>query len=505
VPLIPFPNYQPDIVDYQSNASLTISGVVPRADGYGPVPSPTVYTSALPGQCRGAFVAWKSDGTVAIFAATSTRIYLLNNTTLAWGEVSKGWVSVGSPGPGYTALAGTDQWQFAKFGNIVIAVQANTVPQAYDLGAGGVFADLGGSPPQAKYISIVGRFVVLSGLTGTTLGPYTVQWSGLNAITTWAPPLAATNSADSQVLPDGGVVRGVAGGESGLIFQDSAIRKMTYTQDTTLVFQIERISQDIGLYAPYSLTRAGQVTFFVSPQGLNRVAPGEFPVEIGKGKFNRTLMADLDRGDLYLTIGASDPRQSRLLLAYNSIGNSDSTRFDKLLCYDFLLDKATIIPLQGEYIFTTAQPGLTMDGLDSIFTPSGIDTLPPPVTSFDAITNALTPELAMFDTSHRLCFFRGTPLEATLDTAEQGTDGQRLRVRGFRPITDAVGAFGSLVSRETVQATPTTTAETIVNAIGMCPQNKSARYARGRLRIPAGINWTYAIGVEPDFSLEGSR
>jgi hypothetical protein len=111
----------------------------------------------------------------------------------------------------------------------------------------------------------------------------------------------------------------------------------------------------------------------------------------------------------------------------------------------------------------------------------------------------------MFDTSHRLCFFRGTPLEATLDTAEQGTDGQRLRVRGFRPITDAVGAFGSLVSRETVQATPTTTAETIVNAIGMCPQNKSARYARGRLRIPAGINWTYAIGVEPDFSLEGSR
>ena len=159
---------------------------------------------------------------------------------------------------------------------------------------------------------------------------------------------------------------GVAGGESGLIFQDSAIRRMTYTQETTLVFQIERISQDIGLYAPYSLTRAGQVLFFLSPQGLNRVAPGEFPVEIGKGKFNRTLMNDLDRSQLQFAIGASDARQSRLLLAYNSISNSDTTHYDKFLCYDYLLDRATIIPIQGEYIFTMAQPGITLEGLDTL-------------------------------------------------------------------------------------------------------------------------------------------
>ena len=297
MPLVPFPVYAPDVVDYQSNSSLTISGVLPRADGYGPVPQPTVYSAALPSACRGAFVAYKTDGTISIFAATSTNLYLLDNTTLTWS--SKG-------GP-YTALAATDQWQFAQFGNYVIAVQANAHPQFFDISLGGVFADLStaagalGTPPNAKYIGIVGRFVVLSGLTqgsGSIPGanPYRIAWSGLDAPATWD----GTNSSDTQDLPDGGVVRGVGGGESGIIFQDFAIRKMTYTQETTLVFQIERVSQDKGLYGPYTVVRAGEILFFLSPQGLHRIAPGELPVEVGKGKFNRTLMADIDRANLQL-------------------------------------------------------------------------------------------------------------------------------------------------------------------------------------------------------------
>ena len=183
------------------------------------------------------------------------------------------------------------------------------------------------------------------------------------------------------------------------------------------MFQIERVSQDKGLYGPYSVTRAGEIVFFLTPQGLYRVSPGELPVEIGKAKFNRTLMADIDRGNLQLAIGAADPRQSRLLLAYRSVGNS-TPFYDKFLCYDYLLDRASIIPIMGEYLFATAQPGITLEGLDTIS--GSIDAL---TTSLDSFTNALTPEMAHFDTSHRLYFFRGTPLEAMLDSAEQGTDG----------------------------------------------------------------------------------
>jgi hypothetical protein len=382
-------------------------------------------------------------------------------------------------------------------------VQANTTPQFYNLAAPSTFADgttgpgYVGTIPNARYIAIVGRFVVLSGLVAN---PYTLQWCGLNAPFTWD----GTNSSSQQTLPDGGVVRGVAGGEGGaFIFQDFAIRTMTYTQEAVIVFQIQRISQDRGLYGPYTLTRAGEQIFFLAPQGLHRIVPGGLPEEIGKAKFNRTLMADIDRGNLQLAIGAVDPRQSRIFLAYKSTGNPN-LNYDKLLCYDYLLDKTTLSPLTGEYFLSLAQPGITLEGLDAIAPGASIDAMPANP-SLDTFTNALTPEMSHFDTAHQLNWFRGLPMQAIMDTGEQGGTGQRMRVRGFRPITDATAAFGSLVVRENVQAAPVVTTETAVNAIGVCPQNASTRYARARVRIPAGTLWNYCIGVEPDVTTEGLR
>ena len=82
-------------------------------------------------------------------------------------------------------------------------------PQAYNLTSSSAFADLGGSPPQAAYIGVINRFVVLGGLLNE---PYRVQWSGLNAITTWT---SGTSYSDYQDQPDGGIVRGISGGEQG--------------------------------------------------------------------------------------------------------------------------------------------------------------------------------------------------------------------------------------------------------------------------------------------------
>jgi hypothetical protein len=50
-----------------------------------------------------------------------------------------------------------------QFDNFVITVQANVAPQLFDLRSSSAFADLGGAPPQARYISVVGCFIVLSG------------------------------------------------------------------------------------------------------------------------------------------------------------------------------------------------------------------------------------------------------------------------------------------------------------------------------------------------------
>src|SRR5205085_9983873 len=107
----PFLDYKPDLAAYQTGGeSQTIQNALPRGDGYGPVNSLTGFTTALPAACRGYFYARNSDGSISIFAGTSSKLYKLSNTDFSWSDVSKGTAS-------YSALPTSDQWQFVQFNN----------------------------------------------------------------------------------------------------------------------------------------------------------------------------------------------------------------------------------------------------------------------------------------------------------------------------------------------------------------------------------------------------
>jgi len=566
MPLLKYGEWLPDTTDYESSTVYNIQNVVPRGDGYGPFPSFAAATQALPAPCRGAFYALKNDGSVQVFAGTSNGLYRLDNTALGWinvGRVSDCTISNASPGvvtmansfvanepvqfqagsgtlpaqivagttyyvlssglsgsafkvaatPGgtaintsggsgtvkctdhFAALSSNAQWQFAQTGNLVWATQANDLLQVFDLTSATAFSNSLGSPPQAAYISVVGRFLVLSGLLSA---PYRVQWSGLNnfnASTSWDN---ATLSSNLQDFPDGGIVRGVAGGEFGYVFQDQAIRRMSYIPGSAIIFQIERISEDMGLYAPYSIVRSGSTVLFYGNHGFHKIEPGSLPTPIGREKVDRTFLTDLDSSNLQLMIGASDPRSTRAYWAYKSTAGSAGL-YDKLIGYDKVLDRFFPVSMIGEYLVGISQTGLTLESLDTLS--SSIDAL---TLTLDAYSTAVQPEIAQFDVAHKQGFFRGSNLEATIETAEQGTDGQRIFVNGFRPVTDAATFYGSCSFRETVQTTPTSTPEIARNSrTGRCDMRKSTRYSRFKVRIPAGTVWTFASGVEPDISMDG--
>lgn len=565
MPLQQFGEYKPDVSDYQGIATRNVHNVVPRGDGYGPFNNLEAVSESLGAQCRGAFVAFKTDGSLAIFAATSDRLWLMSNSDYSWMPVSKVatfTVTIASPGVvtlnshgfvagspfvpfttdtlptgmtagtkyyveevlsantftftatvggaainttvsqagthtltwSYTAVSTNKNWHFRQFGSNVIAVQGNSAPQVYNISSSTAFADLGGSPPQAGNVEIVGRFVVLTDLTSN---PYRVQWSGLNAITTWT---SGTNSSDYQDFSDGGIVLGAAGGESGLIFQERAVRRMTYVPGSPLVFQIERILQDDGVFGADSIVRAGEKVLFYSTTGFRIVEPGGVPTPIGREKVDRTFFADLDKGNLGLLVGAPDPRGTRVFWAYKS-SNGQDNQFDTILCYDWMLQRWTTISQTGEYLLTMAQPGITLENIDNIS--ASIDDL---AGSLDDYPTSSTPELAAFTISHELGFFRGDYLEAIAETAEIGTDGWRIRVLGFRPITDAATIYGSASSRENLQSTATAGTEALVNSTtGRCDMIVSTRYSRLKARIPSGEIWTFMAGVEPDVKQEGYR
>jgi hypothetical protein len=55
------------------------------------------------------------------------------------------------------------------------------------------------------------------------------------------------NSSDFQDFPDGGIVRGVAGGEYGVIFQETAMRRMTYAPGSPVHLQHRAAGEYAGV------------------------------------------------------------------------------------------------------------------------------------------------------------------------------------------------------------------------------------------------------------------
>lgn len=352
--VLAFGEYAPDISSYKSQTSQAIFNVVPRADGYGPHQDLLAFTASLPSACRGYFYGRKSDGSVVLFAGTSTDLYVLNNTNFTWTKVSL----AGGP---YSALSTNSNWQFAQFGDNVFATQQNVVLQVYAMSSSTAFANQAGSPPQAAYIAIVGQFVVLSGLLSTE---YRMQWSGLGDPTNW---VAGLNQSDFQDFADGGIVRGVAGGEYGVVFQDTAIRAMVYAPGSPVIFTITRIADDLGLFMPYGIVRSGDKVYFPSTKGFQFIESGGLPQPIGKERTDRTFFASVDQSNPQLCIGFADPVNTRVGWAYKSNNGPFAAAFDTMLLYDYALDRWTeITSIVGEYIASLAKPGTTLEGLDAI-------------------------------------------------------------------------------------------------------------------------------------------
>ena len=217
--------------------------------------------------------------------------------------------------------------------------------------------------PQAAQVTVINRFLVLFGLASNA---YRVQWSGLNnvnASTSWDNITAQSNFQD---MADGGLVRSGSGGDQfGLVFQDSVVRSMTFNPGSPEVFDFYKISDSDGIFANQSAVSAGGKTFFISTQGFKVIPPGGYPQPIGKEKFDRTFFADVDTSNLQLCIAAADPKSPRVYWAYKS-KSGQANLFDKMIVYDYALDRATTVQMFGEFITTLAKPGLTLENMDAV-------------------------------------------------------------------------------------------------------------------------------------------
>jgi hypothetical protein len=479
MPVIPFSEFRPDMPDL-GQWSREALNCVPAEESYRPFPSLVTATNALDARCQGA--AWFRDttGGVKMFAGDATKLYLLADQT--WSDVSR---TVG----GAYAPGNDGSWRFAQFGSLAIGVNGVDTPQKFDLAAGTRFVVLGGSPPTGTFIAVVRDFVVL-GKIGVT--PQRVQWSGFNnAETTWGT--VAATQADFQDLPDGGNVTGIVGGEFGVVFSETAVRRMSY-EGPPLVFRFDKIANDIGCSVPNSIASISDRAFFLHKSGFFMVVRGQEIVPIGRGKIDRTFWSGFDEAAYFNCSAAIDPVRSLYIFAYSS-GTAGSTATpNRLAIYNWVTERWSRAVLDSELVFNgISHQDYTLEELDAF---GDLDSLPYSLdSSYWSGSRSLL--LYGFYTDHKSGSFSGPALAATVETAELNTgNGSRSVIRGCRPLIDGGAPRIRAGFRETQQSTVAWGPEVGLTPAGMAPVLGSGRYVRIRATMAAGETWANMQGVD---------
>lgn len=349
-----FGPYEPDVASVGTVKNSYVKNVVPSVNGYGPLGSISSFSDALPARPLGLFGAVQKDGTAAVFAGTSTKLYKLNASSRAWDDVTR------ASGGDYGVEA-REMWDFTQFGNYVIATSNNNTPQYFELGISTKFAALAGSPPTGRRCAIVGDFVVIASLSATGQSNR-IQWSGINDATSWT---VGTNQSDYQDFPDGGFVQGVSGGEIGIVFQDRAIRRMIYTGPPN-IFEFQRISDSKGVMMRYSICKMAGITYFMSNDGLYKIDLSGQLSAIGANRVNNSLLAELDVSDHRNMIGVADPFNTRIFWFYKTTQSGSGNYLNKVLIYDWALDRFSQAEIMASTGTQMLQLSTTLDGLDNL-------------------------------------------------------------------------------------------------------------------------------------------
>ena len=501
--VLPVAQYAPDMPATDPASSANIRNVVPRTPAsYGPLAAPAPFSSALAQRCQGAAAYLDAAGNVDLFAGDAQDLYLLTaGNAPSWSPVSKA-------SQAYTI--GADQrWSFAQFGGRVLATDFADPIQSFTLGLAGPFADLAAAAPKARYIATVKGFLAAANTSDPAMGaqPQRVWWSALNDPTNWPAPgtaAAAQYQSDyNDLYGEGGWIQGIVGNlgtADGAVFMEHAVWRMVYVGPPA-IFDFFPAQGVKGCPAPGSIVQLGNLVYFLGEDGFY-VFDGTMSRPIGANRVDKTVFADLDQANLARIVGTVDPINKLILWAYPGSGNSGGNP-NHLVIYNWQIDRWSVADVTLETLLRVLSFGYTLDELGTQLG-YAIDTLPFPLDS-RAWTGG-TVLLAGFDASHRLNYFNGGALAATVDSAEiQPFPGRRALVKNARPLVDGGTPAIAIGTRQRLQDAASFGSAVPANALGTCPQRASGRYVRAEVTLPAGASFSHIAGIEIEATPAGIR
>ena len=324
----------------------------PVANGYAPLNSIEAYPNDSTTASENLLVSFggKFGGQNTLFAAGATKIFKFDPANNNFVDVSKSG--------GYSVTS----WDITQFGPLMIAANGVNKLQSYSLSSSSLFADLSADAPIAKYVTVVRDFVVAANVAGSES---TIYWSDINNETNWTA--SSSSQADSQVLPDGGDIVGLAGGEYGLVFLERAIYRMTYS-GSPFFFQFDAISRSLGCISNGSIAQLAEQTYFLSDDGFY-VCNGQSVTPIGAEKVNRWFFENAASDQIATNMSASvDPEKS--LVMWSVPTNSGKL----LLIYNSKLNKWSYSDVNVSSISYVLTSSASLEQLDKLSITPGVNT-----------------------------------------------------------------------------------------------------------------------------------
>ena len=444
----------------------------PVTNGYAPFKSEVDFSDNA-GQDLIVSFAGKFGGQRTLFAAGATNIFKFESADLSLSPLTT---------TGYTAVS---SWDVTQFGSKMIVANGQNTLQAYDLGSSTYFADLDASAPNAKYVTVVKDFVVAANVAGSES---TVYWSDINDETDWTP--ATTSQSDSQVIPDGGDITGIAGGEYGLIFLEHAIYRMTYS-GSPFFFQFDAITRTLGCISSGSIAQFGNVTYFLADDGFY-VCDGQSTKNIGAEKVNRWFFDNVIPSSITDGISSTiDPINRLVIWCFsNSFGGKN------FLVYSIALDKWSYCTTDATSISYGLTPNTTLEELDTYS--ASIDALDTPLDSPQWAGGGL---LFIGVRGEKIITMTGENKTASIASGD--IDTGRSVITLARPLVDNGSGSVCVASRNLLSDVPEYGSYVAADYEGRVSLRSAGRYHRVKVQ-PSG-NWEAVVGTEVDIATQGVR
>src|SRR6056300_333168 len=451
--------------------------VYPTSVGYAPFPNAEEYTNAASENISSITVG-KFGNDVALIAGGNTKLFKFDSSDLSVNDISKSG--------GYSS---SERWKFTQFGSIILAANNASKIQAYDIASGSTFDDVSANAPVAKYVTVVRDFVVAANIAGGA-EPNKVQWSDINDETNWVS--GTTSQSDYQIVPDGGNITGLTGGEIGLVFLEKSIVRMTYA-GSPLFFQFDVISRGLGCIEGNSIAQYGATSFFLSADGFYK-CDGQTVTGIGTEKVDRYFFDDVDLTSLGTMSAAADPIKKLVVWNYKNVDGGRS-----ILIYNWQLNKWSRVTTDSTGVGTISTTGYTLEGLETVLGYTDLETIPASLDSRLWVGGKFL--FAGFQDT-KIVTFTGTTYNSEIITPdiEVGYNSVATLVRSQ---IDNGSANIKIASRRELDDNIQFGSSSTTSSEGRASVRSAGRYHRFSI-TPTG-NWTNASSIDVDFRTQGNR